>query len=133
MDKSDVCPDESKQAVMQKPKLSAGTNLKRRYKPSSNSLGLLGSILELITDPGDKTFDDAIDRCFRLNGELMTMPQNENEDIVLDKIFWNFMLKKASNNLTEINKKSAPGTFLAAKTKEQSVGNMFDSRQLRPH
>ena len=104
MDKSEVCPDPAMPAAKQQPRPSAETRERKRFKPepAENALSLAGSILELITDPDTKTLIDVQDRCFRLNGELVTVPQTEEEEKLVDNVAWDYQMKKASNNMTHL-------------------------------
>ena len=76
------------------------------------------SVLEAITDPYKKTNEEARDRCFRLNGEMMRLPQNKEEDQLMDKTLRNYQLKRADNNLTQlIDDGSVTWIMVAAATK----------------
>ena len=78
MDSSEVCPDPNKPVTMQQPRLTASGAARRRFQPERRRrTSYAGDIMELLTDPDQKTYGDAENRCFRLNGELLTLPQNE--------------------------------------------------------
>ena len=104
MDKQAVCPDPRKQISKSKPAQSGGSqNERKRFKPKATKESFIGSVLELI--PGGnyaKTASIALDSCFRLNGELMTIPQTEEEEKLMDKTLWDYLMKKAANNLTQL-------------------------------
>ena len=78
MDSSEVCPDPNKPVTMQQPRITASGADRRRFQPSRRRrTSYAGDIMELITDLDEKTNGDAENRCFRLNGELLTLPQNK--------------------------------------------------------
>ena len=98
MDKSEICPDRSRLSVAKKPSLSGGGSKTKRFKPGK-ALSLLNSVLEFITDPNDIPHSTALDRCLRLNGELITLPQNEEEERAMDNTLWDYILKRVKNKL----------------------------------
>ena len=59
------------------------------------------SVLEFITDPYLVTNAGVVDRCFRLNGELIPLPQNAEEEKAMDNTLWDWMLKRVGNNITQ--------------------------------
>ena len=78
MDSSEVCPDPNKPVTMQQPRIAASGADRRRFQPPRRrKASYAGDIMELITDPDLKSNGDAENRCFRLNGELLTLPQNK--------------------------------------------------------
>ena len=104
MDKSEVCPDSSKTILEEKPTKAAGSNQKKRFKPRiMPNKSSLSSVLEYIEDHSLKSADMGKDMCFRLNGELMTVPQSEDEAKMMEKILRDYMRKKVSNNQTYID------------------------------
>lgn len=119
VDKNEVCADTSKPSVMKKPSIASEKTKRKRFRPKVHQKSLAESVLEFITDPYSKTLLDAREGCFRLNGELLALPQNEEEEELLDKILWDFQLKRYSNNLTRVNEDAvATMTFVAAETKQ---------------
>ena len=62
----DVCPDPDEKIVMQEPS-KVGANIEKT----------VGKVLELITDPYLKDSRECKDRCFRLAGYKLSVPQNE--------------------------------------------------------
>ena len=56
-----------------------------------------------ISDPDPKAPLEAKDRCFRLAGELLTVPQTDEEEKFLYDYLMNFMMMKAANNLTYLS------------------------------
>ena len=62
-------------------------------------------VLELITDPFLKANTDAVDRCLRLNGELMPVPQTKDEEALFDKTLWDYMNKRLENSDIAIMKR----------------------------
>ena len=132
IDKSKVCIDPNNPLVMQEASKSAGnTNRKRfRPKPISNS-SFVGSVLEVITTPNTIDAADARDRCFRLNGVLMSIPQNPEEQKLMDITLWDYMMKKASNNITHImdNGKEC-GIWVEGETDISTEVFSFGSREL---
>ena len=118
MEKSEVCPDTSKPSIRKKPRVSSNVTKRRRFKPRLLRKSLTDSVLEVITDPYKKTNEEARDRCFRLNGEMMRLPQNKEEDQLMDKTLRNYQLKRADNNLTQlIDDGSVTWIMVAAATK----------------
>ena len=90
---------------------------------------MLDSVLEFITDPNAIPHSEALDRCLRLNGELITLPQNEEEEKAMDNVLWDFLLKRVENNMTKLIK-DGPSvfTYVAAVTRmveENSVDAKF--------
>ena len=58
--------------------------------------------MEFITDPITIPPSTVLDSCLRLNGELIPLPQNEEEEKAMDSVLWDFMLKREENNLTKL-------------------------------
>ena len=103
MDKSEVCLAADKKPEPRKPSSASAGSKKRRYKADMKcNSTFLDMVLEVITDPYDKTNADVVDRCLRLNGELMPVPQTEAEDALMDKVLWDYMSKKTANNLSVV-------------------------------
>ena len=104
LDKSEVCPDPNEISEKQKTVKSTQGNRKTNFQPKSKNHGtFVGLVLEYIEHNELKNNKEAKDMCFRLNGELMAVPQNVEEELILRKIIDDFMLKKVSNNLTYLN------------------------------
>ena len=122
MDNSEVCPDGSKIIDEEKPELSAEPVKRARFKPKS-SKNITNSVLELILDPEGKTVATAQDRCFRLNGELIPLPQTHDEEQLMDDTMWEFMMKRASSNLDYLvdNHKSINSLFDSPHTLEKMI------------
>ena len=103
---------------------------------SSQKSSFVGSVLEVITDPNDKTPADAQDSCFLLNGELMTIPQTNEENELMDKTLWDYMTK--ISNITYVNENAYNmHIWVGGKTKVVDLNEMsqdtdisFDSRKL---
>ena len=132
MDKSDICPDGSKISVPKRPTLSKSGGKRKRFKPDGNKRkSVMDSVLEFITDPFDITNAGAVDRCFRLNGELIPLPQNADEEKAMDNTLWDWMLKRVENNMTKlIIDGPSTWTYVAATTRmveESSVESKFQS------
>ena len=101
IDKTEVCPDSSQNAEKQKPIKSSESSEKQNFKPQNKIYEtFVGLVLEYIEHNENKDIDEAKDMCFRLNGELMTVPQNEEEEFIMRKIVNDFIMKKVSNNQT---------------------------------
>ena len=47
------------------------------------------------------------DMCFRLNGELIAIPQSKEEAKLMERILFDYMKKKVSNNQTYLNEKKS--------------------------
>ena len=100
-DKAEVCPDPNKNTVKQKPSKSSEASEKKRFKPKVYPQEtFVGLVLEYIEDSYIKDIYEANDMCLRLSGELMTVPQNEEEEQVMSKIVRDFVTKKVLNNQT---------------------------------
>ena len=108
MNKKDVCPDPSVATVMQEPSKLGGSREATRYKPKHDgSSSFVGKVLELISDPYSSSPLQLKDRCLRLAGAILTVPQNEIEEQLMDKTIWDYLVKKSSNNITLLEKISA--------------------------
>ena len=119
MDKNEICPDPTKPIKTKKQAKSASTQNRKRFKPKSRNITSFFNdpFFELMTDHEYRRPHEVIDRCFRLNGYFLTLPQNKEEEDLLDKLAWDYQMKKASNNLTYlIDKGSATWVFVAAGT-----------------
>ena len=135
LDKSEVCPDPTKPSVAQKSSKSARKSGNGRFNPmvSFNYSTFIGSVLELMPDSDFKTTRDAQDRCFRLNGALMQLPQNEEEENLFDNLIWDYLRKRTNNDISEIvNTFMKMGWILvAAETRVDEKGQVLpDSREL---
>ena len=62
-------------------------------------MSYVGRVLELMTDPEKKNALEYKDRCFRLSGEIMTVPQSNEEADYMDKVLWEYMMRKANNDI----------------------------------
>ena len=104
IDKSEICL--MSEPTAQEPSTSAKMSDKKRYKqPSKFNSSFVDYVLEVITDPFYKPNSEAVDRCLRLNGELMPVPQTEEEEALFDKTLWDYMNKRIENNLSIVNDK----------------------------
>ena len=119
VDRSAVCPDAKTQESDQTLTNSATMDEKKRFSPRSREYEtFVGSVLEFMSDPYVKSYSESLDYCMRLNGYLLTIPQNEEELEVMDKAMWDFMMKRVSNNVTFLIKnKKFVGMWMAAETK----------------
>ena len=61
-------------------------------------------VWKLITDPIGKDALECKDRCYRLGGEIITIPQNEEELKYMDKVLWDLMMKKANGDVDLLKK-----------------------------
>ena len=105
LDQTEVCPDPNVMIQKQKTIKSTGANGKKNFQPRrKNHKTFVGLVLEYIEHNERKTLEEAKDMCFRLNGELMTVPQNKEEELIIRKIIHNFIMKKVSNNQTYLDK-----------------------------
>ena len=102
---SDVCPEPNKKNKMQEPSRLGKNSKKVRYKPTfvERNPSRIGKVVEMISDPYPKTLDDAKDMCYRLAGDLLTVPQTEEEEKLLSRLQVDFMMKKAANNRTYLD------------------------------
>ena len=125
--KEEVCP--SKLVTMQKPSKSGRQVERKRFKPPT-SPPIVGSAAVLITSPDFVVTKDAVDICFRLSGELLSLPQNAEEEAVMDKTVWDFMMKKAENNESYLVENNQTIQFLiSAETEyvpEELVGEKLE-------
>ena len=106
MPKADVCPDPDEPKILQEPSKLGATQEQKRYKPKNkDSSTFVGKVLELITDPFEKIDTlQSKDRCFRLDGEILSLPQNEEEEKLMDQVMWNYLMKKIGNDLKKLKK-----------------------------
>ena len=75
------------------------------------------NVLEVITDPFSKDNTEAVDRCLRLNGELMPIPQTKEEEAFYDKTVWDYMKKRIENNISLVaDKEEWPNLWFAGQT-----------------
>ena len=137
MDKSEVCPDPNLKRVKQKPSKSAGNNEKKRFKPKPQEKDtFIGSVLEYMEDQRDKSANDAKEMCLRLNGELITVPQNQEEEKMMNEMMLNFMMKKTSNNMTYIDENQKQlNLWVAGETilsKEEKTFDNIEREQIFP-
>ena len=104
LDKQDVCLDPDIQIKMQKRSKVKGKSEKKRFTPNfDGKSSYVGKVLEVVPDPYPKSAMDCKDRCYRLAGQIITLPQSKDEEKLMNKAMWNYMMKKADNNLTYIN------------------------------
>ena len=104
IDRSEVCDssefkDETNERKSAK---SFKQTEKNRFQPKPRaSSSFIGSVLELFPSPLDAiSGHDAKDKCFRLNGELMMVPQSDEEEHLWNKTSWEILMKKAKGNVT---------------------------------
>ena len=123
MDKSEVCPDPNNRVERQKPIKSSDGQTKKRFQPKiKQHETFVGLVLEYIESTIWKDIDHAKDMCYRHDGELVTIPQNEEEESVLLKLVENFILKKVSNNRTYLKDNDVTIMYwLAGESKEIPV------------
>ena len=102
--KSEICPEPKKKQEKQAPSRVGGKSTKLRYRPNftEENPSFVGKTIEIISDPFAKSPLEAKDRCTRLAGEILTVPQNDEEEKLLAKVQRDFMMKKTGNNLTFI-------------------------------
>ena len=101
MEKAEVCPDPNKKIEKQKLTKSGEGQEKKRFQPKiKQHKTFVGLVLEFIESTILKDIEHAKDMCYRHDGELVTVPQNEEEESVLSKLVENFVMKKVSNNRT---------------------------------
>ena len=101
MDKSEICLQTDMKPTAQEPSKSARMSNKKRYnQPSKFKASYVDYVLEVITDPFAKDNPEAVDRCLRLNGELMPLPQTKEEEAFFDKTVWDYMNKRIENNIS---------------------------------
>ena len=75
IDKKVICMDPNIKRKHQETVLSGSEIEEKRFKPKPQEQPLTESVLELITDPlNTRNAFQAVDVCFRLNGELMPRP-----------------------------------------------------------
>ena len=117
MDSSEVCPDPGKLVTMQQPRISAsGTDRRRFQPPPRNRTSYASDVLEYITGADAKTFSDVEDRCFRMNGELFTLPQNKVDEDIMNEVLWTYLMKKTSNDEKRVYEHTSIPTPVAART-----------------
>ena len=128
LDQSEVCPDPNQTTKKQKTVKSTEGGGKKNFKPKTkNHKTFVGLVLELIEHNEPKNNAEAKDMCYRLNGELMTIPQNEEEAKLLAKMFNDFILKKVSNNQTYLNENQFHIIYYVAGEVEGDGKDMYTS------
>ena len=134
IDKVSICLDLKQEVEREKPVKSAAITKRRRFKPRSEGhLSVLQSVPLLITDPNGKSALEAKDRCFRLSGEMMTIPQSEEENRMMDKILWDYMRKKTSNDEQFlIERKKIHDIWVASETKLWKDDGLNEHEQVYP-
>ena len=114
---------------MQKPRKSGKKGERKRFKAPPPP-PIIGSTAKLLTGKDPTGTKGAIDICFRLNGAMMSLPQNMEEEKIMDKVLWDFMMKKASNNISHLVEKGRSILILiAAETEfipEESVDEKLE-------
>ena len=111
-DKSEVCRNVMKPVEAQPPRKSSKSSARKRFKQEFTILSPLElNVLEVITDYG-KTNSEKVGSCLRLNGQLMSLPQTEEESELLEKTVRIFMIKSAKNNLSSLSE-NGTGTVVA--------------------
>ena len=106
MEKSEVCAEISMPVREKKAKVLASKTERKRFKPKLIGKYVSGATLEVMLIPKEeKAPKDNGEMCFRLNGELAPVPQNEEEDKILDKTVWDYMTKKVANNISDMVEK----------------------------
>ena len=125
--KSEVCSEPDKIATKQEPSKLGGTDQTKRFKPKQKDRSSYdGKVLELISDPYAKDNYESTDKCFRLAGEIMSVPLNDEEEELMDKIMWDYQMKKAANNLTFlIEKGKFVDAHLGGETKTYDLKELF--------
>ena len=71
--------------------------------------------------------------CFRLNGEFVAAPQNKEEEKMLDKTIWDYLTKKAANNISDIVAKGVlQYVWIAGESilEEHSIKSTNNSKEL---
>ena len=94
----EVCLD-SKQ-VMQEPSKLAGQTGSNIYKPRiEGNTSYVGQVLEMVTDIFDKGTSECKDRCLRLNGYMVAVPQTQEEADFVLKILTEALTKRRFGKL----------------------------------
>ena len=100
---SEVCMNVRKPVESQPPSKSSKSAVKQKFKPEFTiNKPLDTNILEVITDFG-KTNEEKIGSCLRLNGQMMSLPQTEEESELFIKTVRSFMMKSAGNNISSLS------------------------------
>ena len=136
--KSEICPDPNINQRKDEPSRLGGKTKKLRYKPKRMEAKstFIGKVIEIISDPYRISPLESKDRCYRLDGEILTVPQTEEEEQVLAKVQRDFMMKKAANNVTFINENlKRADLWVGGETDEMAkvypdLENRFDSGDL---
>ena len=131
LDKTDVCLDPNIDLIRQEPSKLGAKSEQKRFKPKlKGSSSYIGKVLEVIADPDHKSALDCMDRCYRLAGQILTIPQSEEEERLLDKTMWNYMMKRANNNITFLNEnKKITEVFVGGQSRlsdlEETITNVY--------
>ena len=110
--------------------------LRVRSIRTNQNATFIGKVIEIISDPYRISPIESKDRCYRLDGEILTVPQTEEEEQVLAKVQLDFMMKKAANNVTFINENlKRADLWVGGETDDMTkvypdLENRFDSADL---
>ena len=130
MDSTEVCPDPDKKFPREKPVKSTEGTEKKRFQPRTYKHdSFIGLVVEFIENNAMKDVEEAKDMCFRLNGELTTVPQTEEEEIVLTKIVRDYIMKKVSNNKTYLEKNDFKVQYWLAGETVEIAEDIFTSNR----
>ena len=103
IDKSEVCSNVKNPVEAQPPSKSSMSAMRKKFKQEFTiNEPLDANILEVITDYG-KTNEQKVGSCLRLNGQLMSLPQTEEESELVLKTLRSFALKTAGNNASHLS------------------------------
>ena len=104
MDKNDICPDAAKPEPVQRPKTATRKAKNRRFKPYlAIGESFAGMVLEMVTGPEHKSYEEVEDTCFRVGGDLIMFPQTEEEMNLMDGVVWDLIMQRADNNQSVID------------------------------
>ena len=123
MDKKEICLKTDQQLSVQKPKKNARKSTRRRFKPELMANKTNDNfVIEIISSPDLKRYDDSLDICLRVGGDIMMMPQNKREMEVMDKVMWAYARERVANNLSFIDDLVEKGGALWSVTVRVFVG-----------
>ena len=100
--RKEICFDPSRPIPPLKPIATATTVNQAKPDLEIKMNSYKDSVLVYIGDPSWHTNRDAIDRCQRLTGELTSLPQNEDEEKMMDKLILDYYLKVSGLNESSI-------------------------------
>ena len=87
IEKNEVCLYQNNNITRQRPRKSTSEKGENRFTPKiDKNHSLVDSVLQYIESPVHKSAVEAQDMCFRLSGELMTVPQNKEEKDIMRKV-----------------------------------------------